>query len=172
MEWHPNQSQIKGSMERGRDREREHASERNAKILFIAIKTALFLPPMRLQRDSTVSSVLLCSTPMCIYTHTLGKWQSRQYKREMGTKKFPPSHCPTHQRRSREPRRNRAPTQKDETARHTSAEGREEGEKTDLAVMNQSSACCLQSTRVWIWIGDGEWRRGMERRGEGAYVIC
>lgn len=88
------------------------------------------------------------------------------------TKKFPPSHCPTHQRRSREPRRNRAPTQKDETARHTSAEGREEGEKTDLAVMNQSSACCLQSTRVWIWIGDGEWRRGMERRGEGAYVIC
>lgn len=155
-----------------RQRKRESATERNAKILFIVIKTALFLPPMRLQRDSTVSSVLLCSTPMCIYTHTLGKWQSRQYKREMGTKKFPPSHCPTHQRRSREPRRNRAPTQKDETARHTSAEGREEGEKTDLAVMNQSSACCLQSTRVWIWIGDGEWRRGMERRGEGAYVIC
>lgn len=43
-----------------------------------------------------------------------------------------------------------AQTQKEETTRHTSAEGREEGEKTDLAVMNQSSACCLQSTRVLI----------------------
>lgn len=170
MEWHPNQSQIKGSMERGRDREREHASERNAKILFIAIKTALFLPPMRLQRDSTVSSVLLCSTPMCIYTHTLGKWQSRQYKREMGTKKFPPSHCPTHQRRSREPRRNRAPTQKDETARHTSADGREEGVK-NRPYCNEPILCLLFTINKSLDLKRG-W--GVEKRdGEGeAYVIC
>lgn len=153
-----------------RQRKRESATERNAKILFIVIKTALFLPPMRLQRDSTVSSVLLCSTPMCIYTHTLGKWQSRQYKREMGTKKFPPSHCPTHQRRSREPRRNRAPTRKDETARHTSADGREEGVK-NRPYCNEPILCLLFTINKSLDLKRG-W--GVEKRdGEGeAYVIC
>lgn len=86
------------------------------------------------------------------------------------TKKFPPSHCPTHQRRSREPRRNRAPTRKDETARHTSADGREEGVK-NRPYCNEPILCLLFTINKSLDLKRG-W--GVEKRdGEGeAYVIC